>query len=139
LEFHSVPHLPFAAVKARGLQPNSLVVRIQPDEAITLQFGAKVPGQDFIVRSVDMEFCYDEAFAGPRADAYERLIHDALIGDPTLFIRRDEVAQAWTICEPFLQAWKESDVPLGRYRAGTWGPREAARLLERDGRRWRRL
>jgi glucose-6-phosphate 1-dehydrogenase len=138
MEFKRVPHLPFTRDQAEGLEANALVLRIQPDEGITLRFGAKVPGQAFRVRSVSMDFFYGAAFLEETPEAYERLLLDALVGDPTLFIRSDEVAQAWRICDPLLTAWDEEDVPLARYEAGTWGPREADELLERDGRRWRR-
>ena len=137
LQFKPVPHLPFQRRQARGLGPNLLVLRIQPDEGITLRIGAKVPGQSFEVRSVSMDFLYGAAFAEETADAYERLLLDALCGDPTLFIRSDEVEQAWRIVEPLLQAWDSGDAPLAHYAAGTWGPKDADRLLERDGRRWR--
>jgi glucose-6-phosphate 1-dehydrogenase len=138
MEFKAVPHLPFASDQAEGLEADALVLRIQPDEGITLRFGAKVPGQAFRVRSVSMDFFYGAAFLEEPPEAYERLLLDALIGDPTLFIRSDEVAQAWRICDPLLTAWEEYDVPLAQYEAGRWGPAEADALLERDGRRWRR-
>jgi glucose-6-phosphate 1-dehydrogenase len=138
LQFHDVPHLPFAVKESQGLHPNALVLRIQPDEGITLRFGAKVPGQAFEVRDVLMDFSYGAAFIEEPPDAYERLLLDAMVGDPTLFIRTDEVEQAWRIVEPLLEAWEDRDAPLARYEAGTWGPRQADRLLEREGRRWRR-
>jgi glucose-6-phosphate 1-dehydrogenase len=137
MQFHQVPHLPFSAAQARGLAPDALVLRIQPDEGITLRFGAKVPGQAFQVRSVSMDFFYGAAFLEETPEAYERLLLDALIGDPTLFIRSDEVEQAWRICDPILQTWADGDAPLAKYEAGTWGPTEADLLLERDGRHWR--
>ena len=130
LQFHEVPHLPFAASQASGLGPNLLVLRIQPDEGITLRFGAKVPGQEFDVRSVSMDFTYSEEFAETPPDAYERLLLDAMVGDPTLFIRTDEVMQAWRIVQPILDAWDQDDTPVPRYRPGTWGPSEAARILD---------
>jgi glucose-6-phosphate 1-dehydrogenase len=136
MQFKPVPHLPFAAPQARGLHPNVLLLRIQPDEGICLRFGAKAPGQVFEVRDVAMEFSYRSTFAEDPPDSYELLLLEALIGDPTLFIRSDEVDQAWEICDPILRAWRGGDVPLARYAAGTWGPREADRLLERDGRQW---
>jgi glucose-6-phosphate 1-dehydrogenase len=139
MQFQGVPHLPFAPAEARGLHPNSLMLRIQPDEGIGLEFGAKVPGQGFTVRSVAMHFEYAEAFSQQPRDGYERLLLDALVGDPTLFIRSDEAESAWRVCEPILDAWAEGTDALARYPSGSWGPREAARLLERDGRRWRRL
>ncbi|MDQ4069803.1 MAG: glucose-6-phosphate dehydrogenase [Actinomycetota bacterium] len=138
MEFNRVPHLPFALSQAEGLEPDALVLRIQPDEGITLRFGAKVPGQAFRVRSVSMDFFYGAAFLEETPEAYERLLLDALLGDPTLFIRSDEVSQAWRIAEPVLDAFENGDLPLARYEAGTWGPPEADALLERDGRRWRK-
>ena len=137
MQFHTVPHLPFAL--SEELAPDALVLRIQPDEGITLRFGAKVPGQSFKVRSVSMDFFYEAAFLEETPEAYERLILDALIGDPTLFIRSDEVEQAWNICDPILSAWAENLAPLANYEAGTWGPNAADELLERDGRQWRKL
>ncbi len=138
MEFNPVPHLPFAADQTEQLSPNALVLRIQPDEGITLRFGAKVPGQAFEVRSVSMDFFYGAAFLEETPEAYERLLLDALVGDPTLFIRSDEVAQAWRIVDPVLTAFDEGDLPLARYEAGGWGPPEADALLDRDGRRWRK-
>jgi glucose-6-phosphate 1-dehydrogenase len=137
LEFKAVPHLPFASTLTEGLDRNSLVLRIQPDEGITLRFGAKVPGQAFKIRSVSMDFSYGAAFVEETPDAYERLLLDALVGDPTLFIRTDEVEQSWRIVEPILDAWSEHEAPLHGYQAGTWGPKAAAELLEREGHRWR--
>jgi glucose-6-phosphate 1-dehydrogenase len=136
LQFQRVPHLPFGS-EAKGLHPNIIVVRIQPDEGVTLRFGAKVPGQAFRVRDVLMDFSYGAAFIEESPDAYERLLLDAMIGDPTLFIRTDEVEQSWRIVDPILEAWADNDAPLARYAAGTWGPKEADRLLEREGRQWR--
>jgi glucose-6-phosphate 1-dehydrogenase len=138
MEFSRVPHLPFAMSQAEGLEPDAMVLRIQPDEGITLRFGAKVPGQAFRVRSVSMDFFYGAAFLEETPEAYERLLLDALLGDPTLFIRSDEVAQAWRIVDPVLAGFENGDVPLARYEAGTWGPPEADQLLDRDGRRWRK-
>jgi glucose-6-phosphate 1-dehydrogenase len=136
LQFHDVPHLPFAKHNATGLGPNLLVLRIQPDEGITLRFGAKVPGQEFDVRSVSMDFTYSEEFAERPPDAYERLLLDAMVGDPTLFIRSDEVMEAWRIVQPILDAWADDDTPVLRYRAGAWGPQEADRLLENGNDSW---
>lgn len=137
LEFKAVPHLPFASTLTEGLDRNSLVLRIQPDEGITLRFGAKVPGQAFKIRSVSMDFSYGAAFVEETPDAYERLLLDALVGDPTLFIRTDEVEESWRIVEPILRAWSEHEAPLHGYPAGTWGPKAADELLEREGHRWR--
>jgi glucose-6-phosphate 1-dehydrogenase len=134
--FQRPPHLPFAGKLVRGLQPNALILRIQPDEGITLRFGAKVPGQDYRVRTVAMEFSYKDAFGADPPEAYERLLLDAMIGDPTLFIRTDEVEQAWRLLEPIQEAFAEGYPHLSQYNAGSWGPLEAARLLEPDGYEW---
>jgi len=139
LQFKEVPHLPFASTETQGLRPNSLLLRIQPDEGICLEFGAKVPGQGFTVRSVDMDFTYAKAFDERPHDGYERLLLDALMGDPTLFIRSDEAESAWRVCDPIIEAWSAGPGGLARYAAGSPGPVEADRLLERDGRRWRPL
>jgi glucose-6-phosphate 1-dehydrogenase len=147
LQFQHVPHLLFDAAEAQGLHPNTLVLRIQPDEGVTLRFGAKVPGQAFQVRDVLMDFSYGAAFLEEAPDAYERLLLDAMVGDPTLFIRSDEVDQAWQIVQPLLDAWgsgsqggaggRPQGAPLSGYAAGTWGPKRADLLIEEDGRAWR--
>jgi len=138
LTFRQVPFLLFDHRSSRDLRPNTLILRIQPDEGISLEFGAKVPGEKFHIRSVAMDFSYDEAFAGAdAADGYERLIHDAMVGDATLFIRSDEVEQAWRIVDPYLTAWSEPGGGLHFYPAGTWGPHMADLLVERSGDEWR--
>ena len=138
LQFKAVPHLAFPKQAATGLNPNALVMRIQPDEGVTLRFGAKVPGQAFMVRDVLMDFSYGAAFLEEPPDAYERLLLDAMVGDPTLFIRSDEVDTAWGIVQPLLDSWGAPDgPPLAGYAAGSWGPRQADTLVERDGRQWR--
>ncbi len=137
LGFRGVPHLAFGGRLSRELQPNTLVVRIQPDEGITLMFGAKVPGEAFKVRSVAMDFSYSAVFSEKAVDAYERLLHDAMIGDATLFVRSDEVDQAWRIVDPFIRSFEDGSVPLAHYPAGSWGPHEANLLPERAQRHWR--
>ena len=122
-----------------GLSPDALILRIQPDEGITLRFGAKVPGHSFLVRSATMEFNYEATFVEESPEAYERLLLDALIGDPTLFIRSDEVAQCWRIIDPVISYWADDARPISLYEAASWGPTEADRLLKRDGRAWRNL
>jgi len=139
VQFKSAPHLPFGEAAQDGLEPNALVLRIQPDEGITLKFGAKVPGPSLAVRSVNMDFAYGTSFADDLPDAYERLLLDVMLGDPTLFPRRDEVEQAWQITQPILDRWAQvppEDFP--NYEAGSWGPAAADELIARDGRRWRR-
>jgi glucose-6-phosphate 1-dehydrogenase len=113
-------------------------MRLQPDEAITLSFGAKVPRHGFDVRSVSMDFLYGAAFPEPTHDAYERLLLDAVRGDPTLFIRSDEVMRAWQIVEPVQAAMAEGRLAPQPYPAGSWGPEGADELLRRTGRQWRR-
>lgn len=138
MAFRQVPYLLFDKRTSRDLRPNALILRIQPDEGISLEFGAKVPGEKFHLRSVAMDFSYDEAFAGVEAaDGYERLIHDAMVGDATLFIRTDEVEQAWRIVDPYLEAWSEPGGALVPYPAGSWGPHLADLLVERSGDQWR--
>ena len=137
LEFRNVPHLAFGARMARDLRPNTLIVQIQPDEGVRLVFGAKVPGEEFRLRSVDMSFNYADVFPDVKGDSYERLLHDVMIGDPTLFIRTDEVERAWQIVDPVLDAFADDAVPLSAYPAGTWGPHESDLVLAADGRQWR--
>jgi glucose-6-phosphate 1-dehydrogenase len=138
LTFRRVPFLLFDHQASRDLRPNTLILRIQPDAGISLEFGAKVPGEKFHVRSVAMDFSYAEAFAGMEAaDGYERLIHDALVGDATLFIRSDEVQQAWRIVDPYLQAWSQPGGAIQFYPAGSWGPHMADLLVQGFGDEWR--
>ncbi len=134
--FQRPPHLPFAGALSRGLHADVLTLRIQPDEGISLSFGAKIPGPGFRVRSVSMNFSYNDVFPGQTVDAYERLLLDAMIGDPMLFIRTDEVEQAWMIVSPIQQSFAMGEPPLARYRSGSWGPTEADRLIEASGRAW---
>jgi glucose-6-phosphate 1-dehydrogenase len=117
--------------------PNVLALRIQPDEGISLQFEAKVPGPASRHRPVGMDFRYGAAFATAPADAYQRLLLDVMLGDGTLFARRDEVEAAWSLVEPLLDAQATAQYTPS-YAAGTWGPDAADELLARDGRQWRR-
>src|SRR5262245_7924622 len=141
VQFKSAPHLPFGEAAQDGLEPNALVLRIQPDEGITLKFGAKVPGPSLAVRSVNMDFAYGTSFADDLPDAYERLLLDVMLGDPTLFPRRDEVEQAWQTVQPILDRWAEAPPPeFPNYEAGSWGPKATDELIAKGnpGRRWRR-
>jgi glucose-6-phosphate 1-dehydrogenase len=137
IQFHSSPHTPFARDDTEGLEPNVLVVRVQPEEGLSLKIGAKVPGTGFEVSSVNMDLLYGTAFLEEAPDAYQRLLLDLMLGDPTLFIRADEAEGAWKILDPVMHHWsKKREVSF--YPAGTWGPEEADALLERDGGMWRR-
>jgi glucose-6-phosphate 1-dehydrogenase len=122
------------------LDQNVLVIRIQPDEGISLRMMAKIPGINLRIEPVKMDFHYGTSFGKPSPEAYERLLLDAMSGDATLFARRDEVEGAWAFIDIIEQAWaKKNAPPLTFYPAGTWGPEQADELLERDGRSWRRL
>ncbi|MBK8099108.1 MAG: glucose-6-phosphate dehydrogenase [Planctomycetes bacterium] len=135
IQFKQPPHLLFEG--GRPLQPNVLLLRIQPDEGVSLRFGSKVPGPDVRVRDVRMDFRYGSAFGGEHADAYERLLLDAMIGDSTLFARRDEVEEAWRIVDAIVAGWRRNDQRPEPYPAGTWGPERADALLG-AGRTWRK-
>ncbi|MDQ3588725.1 MAG: glucose-6-phosphate dehydrogenase [Actinomycetota bacterium] len=137
IQFRPTPHTMFARGETRGLEPNVLVIRVQPEEGISLKIGAKVPGSGFEVSSVNMDLLYGTAFLQEASDAYQRLLLDTMLGDPTLFIRADEAEGAWSILEPVMHAWYQSN-EIPTYQAGTWGPKEADELLGRDGREWRR-
>ncbi|MFN2488308.1 MAG: glucose-6-phosphate dehydrogenase [Actinomycetota bacterium] len=136
IQFQRVPHLLFRKTAVEELEPNQLVIRIQPDEGCSLTFGTKVPGPLVEVRSVEMEFDYETDFGSGTPEAYERLLLDCMLGDATLFARSDEIEAAWEIFDPILDYWSEGGRP-GAYRPGTWGPPSAEELLRRDGRRWR--
>ncbi len=136
--FRPAPSVLFDEEATEPLSQNTLVLRIQPDEGISLTFGAKVPGAGEQMRNVTMDFDYGASFGVESPEAYERLLLDALLGDATLFTRRDEVEAAWAIFDPVLQQWDNAtDIPL--YEAGNWGPPDADALLADEGRAWRRL
>ena len=137
MEFKQPPQLPFLPAGDRAHQPDALIVRVFPDEGLSLQFGAKVPGHEFNIRQASMDFVYSTEAEGPGAEAYERVLLDALVGDPTLFVRADEVGRAWRIVDPLMDLWAHTTEPIPLYQAASWGPREANELLTRDGRRWR--
>jgi glucose-6-phosphate 1-dehydrogenase len=136
--FQRAPHLPFDATDTQELGQNALVIRVQPDEGVTLRFGSKVPGSQMEVRDVNMDFAYGESFTESSPEAYERLLLDVLIGDPPLFPRQEEVELSWEILDPIEDFWASHDKPE-QYPAGTAGPVSADELLARDGRAWRRL
>ncbi|GEL93598.1 glucose-6-phosphate dehydrogenase [Cellulomonas composti] len=134
--FKRAPHLPFESTATEELGKNALVIRVQPDEGVTLRFGAKVPGTQMEVRDVTMDFGYGHAFTEASPEAYERLILDVLLGDPPLFPQNTEVELSWKILDPVINYWANHGKP-DDYRAGTWGPRTADEMMARDGRAWR--
>ena len=134
--FKKAPHLPFDATDTVELGKNQLVVRVQPDEGVTLRFGSKVPGSAMEVRDVSMDFLYGASFTESSPEAYERLILDVLLGDQTLFPRNAEVDASWRVIDPLEEFW--AGRPPEKYRAGEWGPKGADEMLTRDGRVWRR-
>ena len=133
-----VPHLAFSAEGSLGIRPNQLVLTLQPNEGVSLQLGAKIPGTRMIIRPVNMEFLYGTSFLSQSPEAYERLIMDAMRGDPTLFTRNDEVEAQWEICDPIVSAWADMPGPLPQYPAGSQGPSEAAEILL-EGHTWRAI
>lgn len=135
--FKKAPHLPFESTATTELGNNALVIRVQPDEGVTIRFGEKVPGTSMEVRDVTMDFGYGHAFTESSPEAYERLILDVLLGDPPLFPRHREVELSWTILDPITEFWATQGQPES-YRSGTWGPESADRMMARDGRTWRR-
>jgi glucose-6-phosphate 1-dehydrogenase len=134
--FNKAPHLPFSPGDVEMLGNNQLVIRVQPDEGVTLKFGSKVPGTTMEVRDITMDFQYGEAFTESSPEAYERLVLDVLVGDRTLFPQAEEVEQSWRVIDPLEVAW--AGTTPATYRAGEWGPREADQMLAREGRAWRR-
>jgi glucose-6-phosphate 1-dehydrogenase len=134
--FQRAPHLPFTTTATEELGQNALVIRVQPDEGVTVRFGSKVPGTAMEVRDVNMDFAYGEAFTERSPEAYERLILDVLLGDPPLFPSNQEIDLSWQVVDPLTAYW--ADRKPEKYPAGTWGPRSADDMLARDGRGWRR-
>ena len=135
--FKRAPHLPFESTATEELGKNALVIRVQPDEGVTIRFGSKVPGTAMEVRDVTMDFGYGHAFTESSPEAYERLILDVLLGDPPLFPRHEEVELSWKILDPITAYWARRGQPE-QYRSGTWGPASADAMMARDGRAWRR-
>ena len=140
IHFKEVPLSIFKSA-AQQTNPNILTMRIQPNEGISLNFEAKMPGPDLRTRTVNMDFSYGSSFGMATADAYHRLLLDCMLGDQTLFTRADEVEEAWRVVTTVLNAWEAPCDPrsIPQYEAGTWQPTEAEFLLSRERRQWRRL
>jgi glucose-6-phosphate 1-dehydrogenase len=134
--FKKAPHLPFDDTATEELGQNAIVIRVQPDEGITMRFGSKVPGNQMEVRDVTMDFGYGNAFTESSPEAYERLILDVLLGDPPLFPRQEEVELSWRILDPIEAWWGKHSKPQA-YPAGGWGPQASDDMMARDGRTWR--
>jgi glucose-6-phosphate 1-dehydrogenase len=143
VQFKQPPMLLFKGSECHdynAIKPNSISMRIQPDEGIALRFGAKLPGPSMDIAPVQMNFNYADAFGKSSANGYERLLLDAMLGDGTLFAHRDGVEATWSLMTPILKAWAENPVKdFPNYAAGTWGPSAADALLESEGRKWRKL
>jgi glucose-6-phosphate 1-dehydrogenase len=138
IQFRRAPFVLFRDTPVENLMPNQLVLHIQPEEGISLRFAAKAPGPVMRLGGVDMNFEYADYFGQQPSTGYERLLHDCMIGDQTLFQRADMVEAGWNVVSPVMDVWKALPPRnFPNYAAGTWGPKEADELLERDGRRWR--
>jgi glucose-6-phosphate 1-dehydrogenase len=138
IQFRRAPFVLFRDTPVENLMPNQLVLHIQPEEGISLRFAAKSPGAQMRLGTVDMNFEYADYFGVQSSTGYERLLHDCMIGDQTLFQRADMVEAGWCVVSPVLDVWRALPPRnFPNYPAGTWGPKEADELLERDGRRWR--
>jgi glucose-6-phosphate 1-dehydrogenase len=138
IRFKDVPHLLFQSVEDE-IEPNWLIIRVQPHEGITLRFGAKLPGQATRIRQVNMDFRYGSSFGAEVPEAYQRLLLDCMLGDSTLYARRDMVERGWEIVTPILEVWQQPAKDFPNYEAGSSGPQASHDLLERDGRRWRKI
>jgi glucose-6-phosphate 1-dehydrogenase len=140
IRFKQAPYAAFQDTPVNALRPNWLVLRIAPDEGISLQFEVKRPGPAVDLAAVKMDFRYDDWFSKEPNVGYETLLYDVMIGDPTLFMRADMVEHAWRVVQPVLDAWaKEGTRNLSLYPSGSSGPSEADELLARDGRSWRSI
>ena len=138
IQFRRAPFVLFRDTPVENLMPNQLVLHIQPEEGIALQFAAKVPGPIMRLGAVDMNFKYADYFGTQPSTGYERLLHDCMIGDATLFQRADMVEAGWCVVSPALDVWKALPPRnFPNYPAGSWGPKDSDELLERDGRHWR--
>ncbi len=137
IQFKEAPHLLFGHLSPNQLEPNVLVVRIQPDEGITLRVGAKIPGQQTKIQWVNMDFQYGSSFGIPSPEAYERLLLDCILGDSTLYARRDLTERGWEIVMPLLDIWSQTKPEFPNYEAGAWGSPMLNRLIVQDGRKWR--
>src|SRR6266480_3673130 len=139
IQFKRPPMLLFKSHAVEDVNPNVLVMRIQPDEGVSMTFEVKPPGHDMVIRPLSLDFNYEEAFGNSPPEAYEALLEDCIEGDSTLFTRHDWVELAWSLVDPIIQVWNLSRPRnFPNYDAGSWGPKEADEFMAREGRRWRR-
>jgi glucose-6-phosphate 1-dehydrogenase len=139
IQFKRPPLLLFKSHAVESLSPNVLVIRIQPDEGVSLTFEVKPPGPEMVVSPLSLDFNYEQAFGSSSPEAYETLLEDCIEGDSTLFTRHDWVEEAWSLMDPIIQVWNLSKPKnFSNYDAGSWGPQESDEFMQRDGRRWRR-
>ncbi len=136
VRFRSPPLTLFQKQCESPVYPNDLVIRVQPDEGMSLRLNGKVPGGQLSIQSVALDFLYSTTFHREPPEAYERLIYDAINGDQTLFIRADEAEAAWAVIDPIERAWAGQKQSPFEYAPGSWGPKQAFELIEADGRRW---
>jgi glucose-6-phosphate 1-dehydrogenase len=140
IQFKDVPQVLFNTQADQPLEPTVLSIRVQPEEGLSMRIASKLPGPKIRIYPVKMEFNYSSSFGTKSPEAYERLLLDVMAGDATLFMRRDQVEAAWQFVMPILNRWEQMRVlDLPEYQCGTWGPVEADRIIERDGRAWRSL
>ncbi len=140
IQFRRAPFRLFRNTPVERLRANRIVLHIQPDEGIALEFGARVPGITMNLGTVEMDFEYSDYFGSRPSTGYERLLYDCMIGDQTLFQRADQVEAGWNIIQPILDVWKALPPrAFPNYSAGTWGPKDSDELLERDGRHWKKI
>jgi glucose-6-phosphate 1-dehydrogenase len=137
IHFRRTPFVLFRHTPVKDLQANKLVIHIQPQEGISIQMGAKIPGPLMSIGQVNMDFDYAHEFQSSPATGYERLLHDCMLGDQTLFQRADMVETGWSVIEPIQEVWNALPAHFPNYAAGTWGPEAANTLIERDERQWR--
>ena len=136
VQFKNPPDVVFRGTPVESLEPNRLIFHIQPDQGIEMRFQAKTPGPQMSLQNVNMRFDYSQAFTASRATGYEVLLYNCMNGDATLFSRTDLVETAWRIAQPMLDAWKTDPADFPNYAGGSWGPKAAFELIERDGRKW---
>lgn len=139
IQLRDVPNVLFGEAHKSAIEPNVIALKIQPDEGISIRFDAKVPGLSYRIQPVRMDFKYGSSFSSTAPEAYERLLLDAMLGDPGLYARADATEASWEISDPILQGWKITNSPVYSYAPGSWGPKEANDFIARDGRKWRRF